>query len=607
MTASIWDPCLPDASAAVDAVICASVKSYGAIGDGIEDDTAAIQACIDANNCVFFPAGTYLVTNLDLKANLVITGVGAGGAILKQSSATGLKGLFFVDSGSPSATVDNIEIKNITVQGRSVEDGFWEFYHLITLHGVRNVYIHHCIIKGFQGDGIYIGASASAGVERHNYDIDISQNYFDGVNKENRNGVTVIDGQNVKIHHNTFTRCTKSTMPGPIDIEPDNYAFHYIKDINISDNYFVDNGGNVACIGIVGGSAVARPTSIIIHGNQFRDSNTGAAHAEIAIVFTGVQVTNADAPQGILITDNTGILGSKPFEIRGVKGVKVSGNYFSQYVSDGVIGFSADEDYVHDASFVNNTFHKCGTVANQALSIFKAQRLTFKNNLFDDFGIGDTTSSAILLTDSGVTRSLHFRDNIYRHPHNAIMYTVRKAVGHVTAEETNIGYSNNSYGPTPAYNCSSDLISEEGNNAMITFTPKASGANFAGSLTYNSQEGYYRRDGNVCHFIILCGWTSKGGADGVLNLKLPKNAFIRLSNPITPCGYCIVSGAMGFTLGTKSLVPYIQDQQIVDGVRGAVRIAITDGGLAPSSLVIADNMHVWIEGRYLIDYTMGLE
>lgn len=40
----------------------ASVKDYGAVGDGITDDTAAIQAACDSGKDVFFPRGTYLIS-----------------------------------------------------------------------------------------------------------------------------------------------------------------------------------------------------------------------------------------------------------------------------------------------------------------------------------------------------------------------------------------------------------------------------------------------------------------------------------------------------------------------------------------------------------------
>ncbi len=40
-----------------------SVKDFGAVGDGVADDTAAIQAALAASNNVSFPFGTYRITN----------------------------------------------------------------------------------------------------------------------------------------------------------------------------------------------------------------------------------------------------------------------------------------------------------------------------------------------------------------------------------------------------------------------------------------------------------------------------------------------------------------------------------------------------------------
>ena len=65
-----------------------SVKDFGAIGDGVTDDTAAIQAAIDSGEkAIFFPAGTYLVGDLSGSLNQqVFNGEGGYASILKRKS-----------------------------------------------------------------------------------------------------------------------------------------------------------------------------------------------------------------------------------------------------------------------------------------------------------------------------------------------------------------------------------------------------------------------------------------------------------------------------------------------------------------------------------------
>ena len=52
------------ASAAVPAVPVPSVLDFGAKGDGVTDDTAAVNAALARGGLVYFPAGTYLVARL---------------------------------------------------------------------------------------------------------------------------------------------------------------------------------------------------------------------------------------------------------------------------------------------------------------------------------------------------------------------------------------------------------------------------------------------------------------------------------------------------------------------------------------------------------------
>lgn len=53
-----------------------NVKKYGAIGDGITDDTVAIQKAIDLGRSVYFPSGIYKINGLKLHSNCTYYGDG---------------------------------------------------------------------------------------------------------------------------------------------------------------------------------------------------------------------------------------------------------------------------------------------------------------------------------------------------------------------------------------------------------------------------------------------------------------------------------------------------------------------------------------------------
>lgn len=72
-------------------------EDYGAVGDGVTDDTTAIQAAINAASAagggfVFAPAGTYLFNEfLSISANVVLVGAGMGVTVF-QRRVTGVQG-----------------------------------------------------------------------------------------------------------------------------------------------------------------------------------------------------------------------------------------------------------------------------------------------------------------------------------------------------------------------------------------------------------------------------------------------------------------------------------------------------------------------------------
>ncbi|QJE74563.1 hypothetical protein HHL28_17170 [Aerophototrophica crusticola] len=66
----------------------ASAKDFGAVGDGIADDTDAIRAALAAHRAVFLPAGTYRTTGtITLGHGQTLYGVGEGSVIQARATA----------------------------------------------------------------------------------------------------------------------------------------------------------------------------------------------------------------------------------------------------------------------------------------------------------------------------------------------------------------------------------------------------------------------------------------------------------------------------------------------------------------------------------------
>jgi hypothetical protein len=88
-----------------------SVMDFGATGDGVTDDTAAIVAALAAAKEVFFPSGTYLVSSsitLTTGHRLIGAGPSTGGSTINVSANT-------IDLFTPSANARNIVIDSLSL------------------------------------------------------------------------------------------------------------------------------------------------------------------------------------------------------------------------------------------------------------------------------------------------------------------------------------------------------------------------------------------------------------------------------------------------------------------------------------------------------------
>ena len=138
-----------------------SVKDFGAVGDGVTDDTAAIQAAINAGSTTF-PAGKYLVTDTISGTDLFrsISGVGQQSEILFTPSSA--KPLFsFVRAGAETAffQVSNMRLNtNVAGAGYAIkieETRTGSGPHVVG--GVDFLHVSPGVIFESEGSGYWLG------------------------------------------------------------------------------------------------------------------------------------------------------------------------------------------------------------------------------------------------------------------------------------------------------------------------------------------------------------------------------------------------------------------------------------------------------------------
>lgn len=141
----------------------ASVKDYGAVGDGVTDDSAAIQACIDANDVAYFPKGNYLSKMLKVHDNSYLLGDNATLTLPLGLDSTDLIGEletnydFQMSANIYGDSVDSVTIRgfiiNGQVLGRSTDavqkaDGIF-FFNSSNIK-IYDVYITESLSHGFE-------------------------------------------------------------------------------------------------------------------------------------------------------------------------------------------------------------------------------------------------------------------------------------------------------------------------------------------------------------------------------------------------------------------------------------------------------------------------
>lgn len=229
-------------------VIEAYPEWFGANGKGVNDDTDAIQSCLNTFDVVYFPNKKYNITQIFPKSNQIIRF--SDGCTLNASRL-----LKPTTSGVPGESMIKIFQKhNVFIEGNNViMDMRKNAYQDHVTGDGSGGYERHCVsIQASQGITLkQINANNALGdgfclrFPQGGNNVDITIIGCTG-NNNTRQGLSIVDGTNVVVEGCTFSN-TDGASNGPwagIDIEPNYFDHGYkINNIHISNCRFINNKG----------------------------------------------------------------------------------------------------------------------------------------------------------------------------------------------------------------------------------------------------------------------------------------------------------------------------------------------------------------------------
>jgi parallel beta-helix repeat protein len=212
--------------------VVVKVKSMGAKGDGVSNDTPPIQAAIDqvagSGGTVLVEDGTYMIdaiNHLQLKSNMTFRMTKL--AVLKAiPNSQPNSGIIRIENAS------NVNLVGGTIQGERNEhkgnDGEWGMG--IEIYASQNVILENIISKDNWGDGFYVGNKTL-------------NSLFCAITADNnrRQGMSITSADGVTIKESIFKNTNGTAPMDGLDIEPN--KGETVANIQVLNSLFLNNKG----------------------------------------------------------------------------------------------------------------------------------------------------------------------------------------------------------------------------------------------------------------------------------------------------------------------------------------------------------------------------
>lgn len=407
----------------------------GAYGDSKHDDTNAFQKSVDfiknkGGGQVIIPKGVYNISHLKFfgKAYSNIEIIGEKATIQQTTRSNRIlvhnglfntfanryaaDGCFVFDAQVSNQSDDSNSIKNIKISGLTFishveKKGFDQLLHQISAHGVSGFIVENCNFIGFLGDGIAINAGTDFDLFKNAYNknVSISNCNFDGINKDNRQGISIYYCDGFVIDKCNFKNTTRDDMPGAIDIEPD-------EDTHVSRNGIISN---CTFDNIGGNAAVVVHTRVSKKENKFSNRN---------FVIKNSKFNNVRVPFGLVGNQQVLSLESANYDVifedcqvtnaKGVAHIKIAYNVLFKNITFKNI-YNSDLESITEGAAVHITFEDSSfeNVQNENglafhfttrnINFIRCFFRSFKKNAitFTDIdGVGTITDNQFISTNS---------------------------------------------------------------------------------------------------------------------------------------------------------------------------------------------------------------
>jgi len=358
-----------------DGELQVNVKDFGAVGDGVTDDTENIQRAIDyanENNIkhVILPEGHYMVS-LNRLVSDRYTAISLHSNISLHLDENAVVEAIPTDQGN-YAIINIVDCENVLFEGGTIIGD--RFSHLgskyshgmgINIYNSRNVIIQKVNIRDCWGDGIYIGGRNGTQINKN---ILISEA---NISNCRRQGISVTTGEDITIRDSIIHDIKGANPQSGIDIET-NWPEAPVRNVLIESNTFYNNGIQDVVLG-----GVCEDVKII--NNVFDVNPSGTRQIAINVAYGNrVKVSGND------ITDRQGAI-----SCRHANEVEIYENRISGYEDGGTlygVGIALIDDAaninIHDNSLQN--LDKGINISGQGENV---KNISITNNLIENIQV----------------------------------------------------------------------------------------------------------------------------------------------------------------------------------------------------------------------------